>query len=217
MKKLLFLGLCALFMVSSCKKDNQVVLNHTCFLRNIDGTPIVGKRVRYFNGQSSDIDFNDPNNLLKELKSDSQGKVVFDGTYNSDLGWVNLVVEPDSVYLALNTASIGNPIDTVFFDRVVPIKLRISIRSLAYLYAKVQLSTGLPPYSGQFAPKTLAFWDLKEPLKQPIDTLINIKAPLKNSFLVTTLASVTGTEERPYSFYSVYSASLKDSPLRISF
>jgi hypothetical protein len=217
MKKLLLFSLCVLFMTSSCKKDNQVIQKHTCFLVDVGGKPIVGKRVKYFNGQSSDIDFNDPNNLLQELKSDSQGKVSFEGTYNSDLGWVNLVLEPDSVNLALNAVNFSNPIDTIFFDRVVPIKLQISITSEAYLYARVWLTTGLPPFSGQFAPKTLAYWDLKEPLKQPIDTLINIKVPSRNSFLVTTLAAVKGSEARPFSFNSIYSASLKDSMLLISF
>ncbi len=216
MKKLLFFSFCVFFM-TSCKKDTQVSQKHTCFLRDIDGTPIIGKRVRYFNGQSPDIDFNDPNNLLQELKSDSQGKVVFDGTYNSDLGWVNLVLEPDSVNLALNGVNVSDKIDTIFFDRLVPVKLRITIKSPAYLYARVWLTTGLPPFSGAFAPKTLAFWDLKEPLKEQIDTVINIKAPLKNSFLVTTLAAVKGTDVYPYSFYSTYSSSLKDSMLWIQF
>jgi hypothetical protein len=217
MKKLIFFSLCALLMSSSCKKDNQVIQKHTCFLMDIGGKPIVGKRVRYFNGQSSDIDFNDPNNLLQELKSDSEGKLVFNGTYNSDLGWVNLVLEPDSTHLALNSVNFSNPVDTIFFDRIVPVKLRITIRSPVYLYARAWLSTGLPPFSGQFAPKTLAFWDLKEPLKEPIDTLINIKAPSKNSFLVTTLAAVKGSDQYPYSFYSTYSALLKDSTLWIQF
>lgn len=217
MKKLIFLSLCALLVYSSCHKDVQIAQKHTCFLLDIDGTPIVGKRVRYFNGRTTDIAFNEPNNLLQESKSDATGKIVFDGTYNSDLGWVNLVPEPDSVNLALNTANISDRVDTIFFDRVVPVKLRITIKSPTYLYARVRLTTGLPPFSGQFAPKTLAYWDLKEPLKEPIDTVINMKAPLKNSFLVTTLAAVQGSDVYPFSFYSTYSALLKDSTLWIQF
>jgi hypothetical protein len=216
MKKLIFFSVCVLLVATSCKKNNQVVQKHTCFLRDIGGAPIVGKRVRYFNGQSSYVDFNDPNNLIKELKSDSTGKLAFEGTYNSDLGWVNLVLEPDSNRLALNRVTVSDKVDTIFFDRLVPLKLRITMTFQSYLIAKASLSTSIAPFRTS---EELVSWSLKAPLNAPLDTIINTKIPERNSFLVHSLSTTKGSIENYYSFYfySTTSSSIKNSTLLISF
>lgn len=182
---------------------------------DIDGKPVVGKRVRYFNSTIPDIDFNEIKNLLQESESDTNGRIVFDRTYNSDLGWVNMVLAPDSNNIALNSVRVLDKVDTIFFDKLIPFKLRVKNQSKreaeTYLSANVSISTGINASYNRL----LLNYYFDTPLKAPFDIVLNTKVPSKANCLSSTFVIIQNTTMGDGVFRPFYSSSFRDSMLLI--
>ena len=174
-KQLVFLFILSLCFSSCFLSNSDVVkIKHTCFVFDIDRKPIVGKRVRYFETRTQNSSNFYDKGFVKELITDSKGKVIFEGT--TDQTSIDVVAETDSASFQINGVIANNGTDSLFVDGLIPFKMRVrNVPSITatYTFRSIRITGS---YSRRQIGETLLFeWQSFVPRKTPFDTIISTK------------------------------------------
>lgn len=223
MKNLIAALICCVFIGFSCEKDLSISVKHTCYLVTIDGKPVAGKRVRYFNvplNVDTVLPFDAKNDLFVEKTSDKSGRVVLDTIYTLKNNWLKVAVETSANEFALNDAQVAdNVTDTLYFDKLIPYKLRLKSaennKNSTYSLRRVGLGSYI---SQRYDSKQLFYWSDATPTKAPFDTVFNIRMFVQARCTGGAFANFTNTDVGNVSITSLdYAAFRADSTLTITF